>query len=170
MHVNNLLAILVCAFLVGCSAACGGSSQQPVAASPTSDSVARTYVLLVHTYWIDLKAAEANAPTVCYGSGSNDARLVDPLVCRERMVAALAVHEKFLKDLDITPPPPQFAAQDRTFHSVVAKALIDVNAVISAANSGSKDAVLQATIGYVNDMIPTLSDALDAVDPLVRHV
>jgi hypothetical protein len=52
---------------------------------------------------------------------------------------------------------------------VVAKALIDVNAVISAANSGSRDAVLQATIGYVSDMIPTLSDASDAVDPLMRH-
>jgi hypothetical protein len=152
-----------------CSAACAGSSQQPVAASPTSDSITRTYVLLVHSYWIELKSAEANAPTVCFGSPSNDVRLVQPVICRERMVAVLAVHQEFLKDLDRTPPPPQFAAQDRTFRTVVAKALIDVNAVISAANSGSKDAVLQATIGYVNDMIPTQTDALDAVDPLVRH-
>jgi hypothetical protein len=62
-------------------------------------------VLLVHNYWTELKTAEANAPTVCFGSPSNDVRLVDPVVCRERMVAALAVHQKFLKDLHRTPPP-----------------------------------------------------------------
>lgn len=37
------------------------------------------------------------------------------------------------------------------------------------ADTGSKDAVLQATTAYVNDTIPTVTDALDAVDPSVVH-
>jgi hypothetical protein len=41
--------------------------------------------------------------------------------------------------------------------------------MISAANTGSEDAVLQATIAYVNDMMPTVTDALDDVDPSVVH-
>jgi len=81
----------------------------------------------------------------------------------------LAVHEKFLIDLDRTPPPPKFAVDDRAFRSQLPKAIADVEAMISAADTGSKDAVLQATTVYVNDMIPVVTSALDDVDPSVVH-
>jgi hypothetical protein len=41
--------------------------------------------------------------------------------------------------------------------------------MISAAETESKDAVLQATQVYVDDMIPTVTAALDDVDPSVLH-
>jgi len=81
----------------------------------------------------------------------------------------LAVHRKFLSDLDTTWLPPEFTADDQAFRSQLPKAIADVSAMISAASTGSKEAVLQATTAYVNDMIPTVTDALDHVDPSVVH-
>jgi hypothetical protein len=44
-----------------------------------------------------------------------------------------------------------------------------MKAIISAADTGSQDAVLQATTVYVDDMIPVVTSALDDVDPSVVH-
>jgi hypothetical protein len=44
-----------------------------------------------------------------------------------------------------------------------------VKAMISAATSWNKAAVFKATSAYVGDMIPTVTGALDDVDPLVAH-
>ncbi len=81
----------------------------------------------------------------------------------------IAVHQKFLSDLDSTPPPPKFAADDRAFRSQLPKAIGDMKAIISAADTGSQEAVLQATTVYVDDMIPVVTNALDDVDPSVVH-
>jgi hypothetical protein len=81
----------------------------------------------------------------------------------------VAAHRKFLSDLDTTRPPPKFATDDQTFRSQLPKAIADLEAMISAANTGSKDSGLQATAAYVNDMIPTVTDSLDGVDPSVVH-
>jgi hypothetical protein len=171
----------VFAGLIFVAGACGGSvatrtpSQSPVVASPTPDAVTQSYVALVHSYWLQYKAAEvagAGRPAqfVCFGGpGSVYLQDIDPSKCRERAVAILAVHQTFLSDLDSTPPPPKFAADDRTFRSQLPKAIADVKGMISAAETGSKDAVLQATQVYVDDMIPTVTDALDHVDPSVLH-
>jgi len=164
------LGLLVgCVLLVGCSAAPGGSATGSVLASPTPDSVTRNYVDLVYTYWHQYKAAEANAGVVCFGGGANELRLVNPSACRGRAVSMVAEHEKFLSDLNGTLPPPKFARDDRIFRSQLPEAIADVKAMISAADTGSQDAVLVATIAYVNDMIPTVTDALDDVDPSVAH-
>jgi hypothetical protein len=157
------------------STACGSSSTQAVIASPTADSVTRNYVASVHNYWIQYKTAEADpignvagqfstadAARACFG-------LLDPSTQDVRSVAMVAVHAKFLSDLDTMRPPLKFATDDHTFRSQLPKAIADLNGVISAANAGSKDAVLQATTAYVNDMMPTLTDALDDVDPSVVH-
>jgi hypothetical protein len=171
------------AVMLGCSCASGGSSTQAVGASsthvvpsPTPDAVTRTYVALVHNYWLQYKTAESSgtvsrpAQYVCFGGpGSAFPQFIDPSKCRERAVAILAVHQKFLSDLDSTPPPPRFAADDRAFRNQLPKAIADVKGMISAAATGSKDAVLQATQMYVDDMIPTVTDALDNVDPAVLH-
>src|ERR1700694_4777191 len=92
-----------------------------------------------------------------------------PSACRGRAVSMIAEHEKFLSDLNGTLPPPKFARDDRIFRSQLPEAIADVKAMISAADTGSQDAVLVATIAYVNDMIPTVTDALDDVDPSVAH-
>ena len=181
VHLRGNLAMtsILCALLVGCATACGSSPTAAVAASPTADSVTRNFVALVHDYWIQIQNADqvsngSNvAALVCLGKTSRDAisklTLIDASRCRERAVAILAVQKKFLGDLDTTPPPAKFAAEQQTFRSQIPKAIADVNAMTSAADSGSKDAVLQATTVYVNDMIPTVTDALDTVDPSVVH-
>jgi hypothetical protein len=167
----KLLALfsILGALMLGCSGASGGQPKQAAVASPTPDSVTRNYVALVSGYWSDYKTAEGNGAHVCWGDQFNDVGLVNPPICRSRAVAMLAVHEKFLSDLDSTPPPPKFATDDRAFRSQLPKAIADVEAMISAADTGSKDAVFQATTVYVDDMIPIVTGALDDVDPSVVH-
>jgi hypothetical protein len=167
----KLLAVfsMLGALMLGCSSASGGSPKQAAVGSPTPDSATRAYVALLSNYWSDYKTAEGNGPQVCFGGFSNDVQLVNPLICRTRVVAMLAVHQKFLNDLDSTPPPPKFAADDRAFRSQLPKAIDDMKAIILAADTGSKDAVLQATTAYVDDMIPVVTNALDDVDPSVVH-
>jgi hypothetical protein len=180
-----LLLSILGSLLLTYSTACGSSSPQAVIASPTPDSATLNYVALVHNYWIEYKAAEADpignvagqfgaadAARACFGlldPSTQDVRYVDPPTCRARSVAMVAVHGKFLSDLDMTPPPPMFASDDQAFRSQLPKAIADLTAMISAANTGSEDAVLQATTAYVNDMMPTVTDALDDVDPSVVH-
>ena|ERR1700675_2227997 len=157
------------ALMVGCSSASGGSPRQAAVASPTPDIATRAYVALISNYWSDYKTAEGNGAQVCFGGFSNDVQLVNPPTCRTRAVAMLAVHQKFLSDLDTTPPPPKFAGDDRAFRSRLPKAIDDMKVIISAADSGSKEAVFQATSAYVDDMIPIVTSALDDVDPSVVH-
>jgi hypothetical protein len=167
----KLLALfsILGALMLGCSSPSGGPPRQSAIASPTPDSATRAYVALISHYWSDYRAAEANGPEVCFGGFSNDVRLVNPPICRTRAVAMLAVHQKFLSDLDSTPPPPKFAADDRAFRSQLPKAIGDMRAIVSAADTGSRDAVFQATTVYVDDMIPIVTDALDDVDSSVVH-
>jgi hypothetical protein len=109
------------------------ASTQGVSATPTPDAVIRTYVALIHNYWIQYKAAEhdpignatgqfdpADAARACYGlhdPATQDVQYIDPPICRERSAAMVAVHEKFLSDLTSTPAPPKFAADDHAFRS-----------------------------------------------------
>jgi hypothetical protein len=158
------IALMVGGFLVGCSGAGGTSSKASVVASPTPDSVTQKYVALVHDYWTQYVRARGDGATVCWNAAA-----VDPPKCRERAVAILAVHQKFLSDLDTTPPSPNFVADDQSFRSQLPKAIAQVKAMISAAESGDKQAVVQATTAYVNDMIPTVTNSLDHVDPSVVH-
>lgn len=158
------MAVIVAGLLVGCSGAGGTKSQASPMASPTPDSVTRKYVALVHVYWIQYVSARGDGATVCW-----DAAAVDPPKCRERAAAILAVHQQFLSDLDTTPPPPNFVADDQIFRSQLPMAIAQVNAMISAAESGDKHATVQATTAYVDDMIPIITHSLDHVDPSVVH-
>jgi stage V sporulation protein SpoVS len=158
--------------------ACGGSPTQAVVSSPTPDSVAGNYVALVRNFWIEIQAADEVsignvAARACAGQSTFGAptnmQLIDPPTCRERAVALLAAQQKFLSDLDTTPAPPTFAIDDQTFRSQLPKTIADLKALIAAADTGSKDAVLQATTTFLSDMIPTVTGALDHVDPSVLH-
>jgi hypothetical protein len=170
-HLNLLMLWLILgALLSGCSGGLGAPATKASAASPTSNSVTQNYVALVGLYWSDYRTAEGNAARVCWGDQFNDVTLVNPQVCRYRAVAILAVHQKFLSDLDRTPPPPKFVADDRALRSQLPKAIADVKAMISAADTGSNQAVMDATTTYVNDMIPVVTSALDDIDPSVVHI
>jgi hypothetical protein len=158
------MTLFVSWLLRGCSGGVGPPSNAAAVASPTPDLVTPKYVALVRDYWSQSVSARANGATVCW-----DARAVDPAKCRERAVAILAVHQKFLGDLDTTPPPPAFVADDQVFRSRLPKGIAQVKVMISAAESGDKQAVVQATSAYVDDMIPTVTKSLDHVDPSVVH-
>jgi hypothetical protein len=176
---------IIGAFLLVSSNACGNSPTQSVAGPPTPDSVSRNYVALIHNYWVQYKTAEADpignisgqfdpadGARACFGlfdPSTQDVKYVDPPTCRERSIAMVAVHENFLSDLNSTPAPPKFAADDQAFRSQLPKAIADVKAMISAASTGSQVAVFQATTTYVGDMIPRVTNALDDVDPSVVH-
>ena len=162
--------------LVACS---GSSNTAPSLTSPTPDVLTQNYVELIRGYWVQEQAADqvsngSNvAATVCLGfvaaNRPNDMRLVDPPTCRDRAIAILANNEKFLSDLDTTAAPAKFAADDQVFRTQLPKAIGDLKALISVAATGSKEAVLQAASLYADDMNPSVTGALDDVDPSVVH-
>jgi hypothetical protein len=169
---------IVGALVVVFSTACGSSSTQAVISSPTSDSVTQNYVALVRSFWSDILAADEVslgnvAARTCLGktgpAAATNMQLVDPPMCRERAVAHVAAQQKFLSGLDSTPAPPKFAADDHAFRTQIPKTIADLKAMIFAADTGSKDAVVQATTVFLNDMIPTVARAMDDVDPSVSH-
>ena len=169
----------LCAVVVSCSSASSSGSTKVAAGSPASDAVARNYVALVHNYWNQEQAADgaskgANvAARVCLGKqppdGPTNLQLIDPPMCRERGVAILANQEKFLSDLSSTPPPSQFSADDQAFRTQIPRAIVDLKALISASETGNKEAVLAAATAYNNDMFPIVTNALNDVDPSVQH-
>lgn len=131
MKVRPAITSLVGALLVGCSSA-GSSASPPIAVvSPTPDLVTRNYVALVHDFWIQEQAADVAsngsnlAAKVCLGTDPPGTPVklqsVDPTMCKERAVALLAVHQKFLSDLATTPPPPKLAADDLAFRTQLPK-------------------------------------------------
>jgi hypothetical protein len=169
--------VLVGVLVAMCLGACGGSVAQP-SASPSTDSIARNYVALVHAYWASVKAGDniggidADA-IVCLGNkpppAQTDLQLVDPPKCQQIAVVWLDVHQKFLVDLEATPAPAKFASDDGAIRAGLPKAVVDLKSLIVVASTNDKAAVRQATIVYINDMIPTVTSALDDIDPTVVH-
>jgi len=167
------------ALVVGCSSPNSNSAAKVTPASPASDSVTQSYVAMVHSYWIQEQAADeasngANvAVRVCLGRKPPDApsnlQLIDPPSCRERAVAILANQDRFLNDLNSTPAPSQFSTDDQAFRTQIPKVIVHLKALISASETGSKEAVLAAATAYNNDMFPIVTDALNDVDPSMAH-
>jgi hypothetical protein len=81
----------------------------------------------------------------------------------------LAVQEKFLSDLDVTPPPAKFAADDRAFRAQLPKTVVDLKAMISAADAGNQQGILDASNAFLDDMGLVLG-ALTHINPSVEHV
>jgi hypothetical protein len=178
-------APVVSALLMVCLAGCGNTAGQGAAAtpsaaisSPTPDAATQKYVALIRSYWAGIQEADQFmngfnlAAKVCHGdspSAPSDLQRIDPAMCRERAVAILANQEEFLGDLAATPAPPRFAADDAAFRTQVPKAISDAKAMISACGTGNKQTIFDATTAYVKDMVPTVTGAMDDVDPTVRH-
>ena len=152
--------------IAGC--ACGSSPSTPAKASPTPDASAR-YVALVHDYWVQYKKAEGDIPSlirVCgYFSSLSD---VQPSICRTRIAAILPIHAKFFSDLDATPAPPQFAADDQAFRTQLPIAIAHLKGTIKAAEAGNAQQVSSEVEAYVEAMIPLFPN-LDHVDPSIPH-
>ena len=178
------------AFIVAISAACGTSPThaavpsptptQSAVSSPTADATTLKYVALIKRYWNQIQAAdEATSNTnvaaqVCLGKVSmgapEDAQFVDPSKCRARMIAGLPVQENFLRSLKTTAAPPQFSADDQAFRSQLPKGIAALKALIALTTTGTKAAILRAASDYVSYFIPTVTSALDDVDPSVTHI
>ena len=162
-------ASIIGALLVGCSSASSASSTPTFIPSPKPDLLTQNYIAVVRNYWSDHLIAEGNAVKVCWANALQDVTVVNLPQCRVRSLAILAATQKFLSDLGNTPAPAKFSADDQVFRRQLPKAIADVKAMIAAADKGSKDAMLQAATAYVTDMIPSVTDALDDVDPSVVH-
>src|SRR4029077_48239 len=127
------------ALLVSCSSGGTSPSTQVAVGSPTPDSVTRIYVALVNNSWIQEQAADGTsndsnlAAKVCLGTDPPGAptnlQLINPPMCLERAVAILTNQQKFLGDLDSTPPPPKFGADDQAFRTQLPKAIADLKAL-----------------------------------------
>jgi hypothetical protein len=94
---------------------------------------------------------------------------IEPAQCQSRAAAQLIVQKKFIHDLESTPVPPGFAAPEKVLIAEVPKAIVDLEAMITAAQTGNKDALVQATSVYVSEMEPNITDALDAIDTGMVH-
>jgi hypothetical protein len=163
-----MLFLILGAVVSGCSSASGGSQTQAVTASPTGDLLTKKYVDLANSYWDAHVTATAGAITVCLGTGSGT-QGINPPLCRMHAVAMLAVQEKFLSDLDVTPPPARFAADDQVFRVQLPKTVVDLKAMISAADAGSRQGILDASNAFLDDMGLVLA-ALTHINPAVEHV
>lgn len=159
------------AYVLAAAAACGTTSN-PAAGTPTPDVQAtRAYVALAHQYWLDYKTAEG--ATLNDSSNQTAAaclEAVDPPTCARLGQAIVAVHQKFLADLGHTPAPSRFAQDDRVFRTQIPIAIKDLKSMIAAGGAGDRQAVVGAASAYVADMVPSVLQALDDVDPSITHV
>jgi hypothetical protein len=163
-----MLFLILSALVSGCSTASSNSPTQAAIASPTVDPLTKKYVDVVNSYWDAHVAARGNAAAVCLGTGAGT-QGINPPLCRVRAIAMLAAQEKFLSDLAVTPPPPKFAADDRVFHTQLPKAIVDLKAMISAADAGNQQGILDASNAFLDDMGLVLG-ALTDINPSVEHV
>ena len=164
----KILVAIGCLALAACSSA-------PGTASPTPDTLTRAYVALVHSYWVDLQAADEITGGVnlaaqsCLGAGGSGTELVDPPTCRARAVALVAVQQKFLNDLATVVVPQRFADQDHVLRTKLPTVINDLNGLMAACDTNIKQKVADAANVYVGDMIPDVTTALDTIDPSVVH-
>jgi hypothetical protein len=136
-------------------------------------------VAVVQRYWQGILRADGvtsnsnQAARACLGAASPgdapDANFVDADGCRAHAVALVAVQQRFLDDVSTTVAPKKFAADDAIFRSEVPRAIAGLQAMISAASTGNRQSVVDATIAYIDVMVPKVTGALDHVDPSVRH-
>ena len=167
MHARRLNLVLLFLILGAVVSSCS-TQTQAVTASPTGDPLTKKYVDLANSYWDAHVTATGGAITVCLGTGTGT-HGINPPLCRLHATAMLAVQEKFLSDLDLTPPPAKFAADDVVFRTQLPKTAADLKAMISAADAGNQQGILDASNAFLDDMGLVLG-ALTHINPSVEHV
>jgi hypothetical protein len=160
---TDMRALIVVALLGLCACGDGAPAAHVTSPTPTRDAAMRAYVLLIHEYWIDLVAADGNAPTVCYEGPIN------PAECKARAEAQLDVQQKFLSDLQAIQPPAELMQANAVLLHNIPMAIAGLKAMITASSSGDMTAVVQATTTYIGVMRGTIEGALDQIDPAVNH-
>jgi hypothetical protein len=168
------LAALGPLVVAGCgqlpSGAAGKTSPQLVATSPSPDPATQAYIGLVQQYWNEYKVAEmrsaGNPSTFIYSCSGSD---VDPSTCEAIAASILPPLEGFLNGLEATSAPQQFAANDRILRTQLPIAISDLKGMLAAATAGNKLLMSHYFDAYTNDMIPSVINALDAIDPSVEH-
>jgi hypothetical protein len=116
---------------------------------------------------VQYKKAEGDIPSFADECGYYSVK-TQPTACRPRIAAILPVHEKFLADLDSTPAPPQFAADDHAFRTQLPTAIAHLKATMAAADAGDSRTVSAEFEAYVEAMSHIFSN-LDHVDPSIPH-
>ena len=159
------IAVLLFATMLGSSSACGGPST-PAATAPAAVAATR-YVALVHNYWIQYKKAEGDIPSFADECGYYTVK-AQPSACRPRVAAILPTHERFLGDLNTTPAPPQFAADDHAFRTQLPMAIAHLKATMAAAGARNAQTMSAEIEAYVEAMSHIFSN-LDHVDPSISH-
>lgn len=138
------------------SVACGGANQ--ASTSPRAPDATHAYIALVHSYYPKYVTAKGDAVDYCVVG-------TDAAKCQDRGTRMVEVWRSFLKDLDVTPAPARYAADDAAFRSQLPKAIADLEAMVAAAAARDHYPMVNAAGEYVNDMIPIVTDALHDVDP-----
>ena len=167
MHARRLNLVMLFLILGAVVSSCS-TQTQAVTDSPTGDPLTKKYVDLANSYWDAHVTATGGAITVCLGTGTGT-HGINPPLCRLHATAMLAVQEKFLSDLDLTPPPAKFAADDVVFRTQLPKTVADLKAMISAADAGNQQGILDASNAFLDDMGLVLG-ALTHINPSVEHV
>jgi len=153
--------------LAGCAGS--GPPGQSAASLLSPDQMTQHYVALVHSYWIGYKKAEGDIPSLARVCGYFvQVSEVDPPACRPRIAAILPPHETFLSNLNTTPAPPKFAADDQAFRTQIPTAIAHLKATMAAAAAGNPQRVSDEFEAYVEAMIPLFPN-LDHVDPSIPH-
>jgi hypothetical protein len=162
-------AAIAALFGLGLLTACGSSSLPAVAVSPSPsiDPVTVRYVALVKSFWSDYRTAETSGsePDAGYACVNHP----DMTVCATRVMAMIPILEKFLKDLDGTPPPAKFATDDASFRHALPIAIADLKLVLKFALKKEMATFNTEVSAYINDMIPAVTGSLDHVDPSTVH-
>lgn len=161
------IEVSLMAFIASALIACGTTSETASLSRPSpstsASSSAQQYVSIIRSYWTNYEAARARFDTFCYYGPIN------PRECGIRAQAILAVDQQFLSQLLAATPPPQFAADNQALLHQLPKVIDAVKGMITAAASGSHDATFNATLTYINSMVPVVVEALDDIDPGVAH-
>ena len=141
-----------------CLSACGSlaNSTSGGGDSPSPDPKSAAYVALVKSVYTSYNTARGDAYDECVVA-------VDPPSCHDRGAAMVAVWEQFLKDLDATPAPPQFARDDRMIRTNLPLAIGALKTMVAAAERNDGGEVVQAANAYINDMQPSVIAALGDV-------
>lgn len=141
-----------------CLSACGSSSASTSGDghSPSPDARTIAYTALVKAVYDKYNTARSDGYDVCVVT-------VDPLKCRDRGAAMVAVWEQFLSDLNATPAPPRFAEDDRVIRANLPKGVDDLKAMVAAGNRNDSAGVQAAAQEYIGDMQPAVTDALGDV-------
>ena len=131
------------------------------------DPAAAAYSAIAMGFWSDYTTAES-------GGTQEDAaqaciREDNFKVCADRVKAMLPTLEKFLADINHATAPVRFATDDAAFKKQIPIAIADMKLILKAALA--KDtAHFDTYVGtYMDDMVPTVTSALDDVDPSTVH-